>query len=158
MRHGTGAPRDWESPAELPDRALGAEVALRARCADGTLHPDAWFPVSINSEAARREAAGAIAICTACPVRSACLELALRHWTIGQHGIWGGLVPAERGALRLQRLASAPDVAHSSKGPHGRPTRSDDPGILSCAPRDKESVQSCHVVPPAGKSVRATDD
>jgi hypothetical protein len=32
--------------------------------------------------------------------------LSLRHWGIGQHGIWGGLVPAERAALRRQRLAS----------------------------------------------------
>jgi hypothetical protein len=69
--------------------------------------PDEWFPVSIDAEAARREAAGAISICTACPVRAACLELALRHWTIGQHGVWGGLVPAERATLRRHRLASA---------------------------------------------------
>jgi hypothetical protein len=89
---------------QLPDRALAAEVTHRARCADGTLDPDEWFPVSTNAEAARHEAAGAIAICTACPVRGGCLELALRHWTIGQHGVWGGLVPAERAAMRRQRL------------------------------------------------------
>jgi hypothetical protein len=32
--------------------------------------------------------------------------LSLRHWDIGQHGVWGGLVPAERGALRADGLRS----------------------------------------------------
>ena len=45
---------------------------------------------------ARREAATAIATCMACPVRAQCLELSLRHWDIGQHGVWGGLIPADR--------------------------------------------------------------
>jgi hypothetical protein len=49
---------------------------------------------------ARREAAAAIAICRACPVWAQCLELSLRHWDAGQYGVWGGLVPAERAALR----------------------------------------------------------
>lgn len=114
MRRRTTAPPDRESPLQPPDRALRAEVALRALCADSTLHPDEWFPVSITAEAARREAARAIAICAACPVRSACLDLALQHWTIGQHGVWGGLVPAERAALRRQRLLSAADHDHPS--------------------------------------------
>jgi hypothetical protein len=107
VRPDAGTLDDLESCAQLPDQALGTEVASKARCADGTLDPDEWFPTSIAAEANRREAAEAIAICTVCPVRGACLELALRHWAIGQHGIWGGLVPAERAALRRQRLASA---------------------------------------------------
>jgi hypothetical protein len=98
--------RHRELFAQLTDRVLRAEVTSKALCADGTLDPDEWFPVSIDAEAARRESVGAIAICTACPVRDACLELSLRHWTIGQHGIWGGLVPAERTALRRLRLAA----------------------------------------------------
>jgi WhiB family transcriptional regulator, redox-sensing transcriptional regulator len=102
-----GTSDDWGSSAQLTDRALRAEVSRKARCADGTLDPDEWFPVSTEAEAARREAAGAIAICRACPVRGACLELALRHWAIGQHGVWGGLVAAERAALRRRGLASA---------------------------------------------------
>lgn len=32
-------------------------------------------------------------------------RLSLRHWDTGQHGVWGGLVPAERAALR-RRLPS----------------------------------------------------
>ena len=106
MRHVLGTSRDREPSAQLTDRALGAEVTRKARCADGTLDPDEWFPVSTEAEAARREAAGAIAICTACPVRGACLELSLRHWTIGQHGVWGGLVAADRAALRRRWVAS----------------------------------------------------
>jgi Transcription factor WhiB len=88
------------------DRASWAQVILQARCADAHLDADEWFPVSAQPESARREAAAAIAVCAACPVRAQCLMLSLRHWGIGQHGIWGGLVPAERAALRRQRLAS----------------------------------------------------
>jgi hypothetical protein len=99
--------RDRAPFALLTDRALRAEVTSKACCADGTLDPDEWFPVSTNAEAARREAAGAISVCGACPVRDACLELSMRHWRIGQHGVWGGLVPAERAAVRRQRLDSA---------------------------------------------------
>lgn len=106
MRYVMGTSRDREPSAQLTDQALAAEVTRNARCADGTLDPDEWFPVSTEAEAARREAAGALAICTACPVRGACLELSLRHWSIGQHGVWGGLVAADRAALRRRWLAS----------------------------------------------------
>src|SRR5216683_4742939 len=34
------------------------------------------------------------------------LALSLRHWDIGQHGVWGGLVAAERAALRRRRHPS----------------------------------------------------
>jgi hypothetical protein len=106
VRYVMGTSGDLEPSAQLIDRALAAEVTRKARCADGTLDPDEWFPVSTEAEEARREAADAIAICTACPVRGACLELSLRHWTIGQHGVWGGLVAADRAALRRRWLAS----------------------------------------------------
>ena len=107
MRHLMGTSLDLDLSAQLTNQALAAEVNTNARCADGTLDPDEWFPVSAEAGAARHEAAGAIAICMACPVRGACLELALRHWAIGQHGVWGGLVAAERAALRRRWLASA---------------------------------------------------
>jgi hypothetical protein len=106
VRYVMGTSGDREPSAQLTDGALAAEVTRKARCADGTVDPDEWFPVSTDAEAARREAADAIAICVACPVRGACLELSLRHWTIGQHGVWGGLVAADRAALRRQWLAS----------------------------------------------------
>lgn len=140
MRQITGTLADREPFALLTDRTLRADVTSKAQCADGTLDPDEWFPVSIDAEAARREASSAIAICTACPVRDACLELSLRHWTIGQHGVWGGLVPAERTALRrwlasahntgrapsiLDRVADGPPAA-SQAGRGGRPATAPD--------------------------------
>jgi hypothetical protein len=61
-----------------------------------------WLPPSQRAVLpckARREAAAAIAVCAVCPVQAQCLELSLRHWQVGQHGIWGGLVAAERAEL-----------------------------------------------------------
>ena len=82
------------------DQASWARVIRNARCADTSLDADQWFPVSAEAGKARHEAAAAIAICSTCMVRAPCLALSLRHWDIGQHGVWGGLVAAERAALR----------------------------------------------------------
>ena len=60
---------------------------------------------------ARREAAAAITVCTTCLVRAECLVLSLRHWDIGQHGVWGGLVAAERAALPGRRHATVPGTS-----------------------------------------------
>ena len=92
------------SPVPEPptDQALWARVARSARCADGVLDPDEWFPVSERARVARQEAAAAIAVCAACPVRGECLALSLRHWDIGRHGVWGGLVAADRAHLRAR--------------------------------------------------------
>lgn len=87
-------------PGPFADQASWARVVRRARCADGSLDPDQWFPVSAEIGKARQEAAAAIALCTTCLVRAQCLALSLRHWDIGQYGVWGGLVAAERAALR----------------------------------------------------------
>jgi hypothetical protein len=89
------------------DQASWARVR-HAGCADGSLDPDQWFPVSAEAGKARQEAAAAIAICAACLVRAQCLALSLRHWDIGQHGVWGGLVAAERAALRGGRARTQP--------------------------------------------------
>jgi hypothetical protein len=90
-------------PVSLPDQALWARVTRYARCADSTLDPDQWFPVSAEADKARHEAAAAITVCVTCFVRTHCLELSLRSWDIGQHGVWGGMVPAERAALRWRK-------------------------------------------------------
>ena len=74
-----------------------------AGCAASSRHPDEWFPDSTDVDAARREAAAALAICDICLAREPCLDLSLRYWEIGQHGIWGGLLPPEREALRRKR-------------------------------------------------------
>ena len=86
------------APGLFTDRMLWAQLIRHARCAGSGLDPDQWFPASADPDSARREAAAALAVCTACPVRSQCLALSLRHWDIGQHGIWGGLVAADRAA------------------------------------------------------------
>ena len=95
-------------PVAVPctDRALWMRVIRYARCAGSSLDPDRWFPVSVEIDRARREAAAAITVCTTCLVRAECLTLSLRHWDIGQHGIWGGLVAAERAALPHRRHAA----------------------------------------------------
>ena len=93
-------------PVAIPfaDRALWVRVIRHARCAGSSLDPDQWFPVSVEIGKARQEAAAAITVCTACVVRAECLALSLRHWDIGQHGVWGGLVAGERAAWRAAGL------------------------------------------------------
>jgi Transcription factor WhiB len=98
-------------PGPFSDQALRARVIRGARCADGRLDPDAWFPVSAEAGKARQEAAAAIAVCTACRVRGQCLEFSLQHWDIGQHGVWGGLVAADRAELR-RRLPAGHSGGH----------------------------------------------
>ena len=102
-------PPDVPAPA-LAGNLAWARVIRQALCTEGSLDADEWFPVSSGAQEARREAAAAIAICQACPVRSQCLALSLRHWDIGQHGVWGGMVTAERANLRRQMLAHRADA------------------------------------------------
>ncbi len=94
----------------LDPRELLVTVMVYAACAASSVDPDLWFPVSRDPALARREAADALTVCTACLVRPHCLELALRHWTLGQHGVWGGTLPDERRALR-SRPAAVPRPA-----------------------------------------------
>jgi Transcription factor WhiB len=89
----------------VTDRTLWLIVLAQAACSSSGLSPNDWYPVSAPAEAARREAARAIAVCASCRVREECLELSLRSWTVGQHGVWGGTVPAERAELRAGRVA-----------------------------------------------------
>jgi WhiB family redox-sensing transcriptional regulator len=92
----------------LTDDALWARVARQARCAGSGLDPDQWYPVSTESAQARHEAAAAIAVCAGCPVRAQCLELSLRHWDTGQHGVWGGLIATDRADLRRRPSRTPP--------------------------------------------------
>jgi WhiB family redox-sensing transcriptional regulator len=89
----------------MTDRMLWLLVTEQGACSTSGLSPDDWYPVSAPVEAARREAADAIAVCSACRVRDECLELALRNGAVGRHGVWGGTVPAERERLRAGRFA-----------------------------------------------------
>jgi hypothetical protein len=124
----------------LTDDDLWARVARQARCAGSALDPDQWYPVSVEPAQARHEAAAAIAVCTSCPVRAQCLELSLRHWDIGQHGVWGGLIATDR--VPLRRRAGRP-----SRMPQGRQW----PGSCSASgevPRRKSGA-SCAATPSA---------
>ena len=85
----TAGPPHLQMAGPFTDQALWARVIRYARCADGTHDPEQWFPVSVQIEKARHEAAAAIAVCAICPVRAHCLALSLRHWDIGKHGMWG---------------------------------------------------------------------
>ena len=104
-------------PAALTDEELQNFVASPlAGCAGTTLDPDEWYPIAAKAARARAEAARALAVCAACPVRDECLELSLRTWSgAGQHGIWGGLVEADRHALRREWLGGAPVAALLSR-------------------------------------------
>ncbi len=107
----TSSPLAAVSPADhmasllgrLTEPALWALVINHARCSESGLDPDQWFPASADPGRARQEAASAIAICATCPVRGHCLTLSLHRWDIGQHGVWGGLVAADRAQLRRRR-------------------------------------------------------
>jgi hypothetical protein len=109
-------------------RSLWTQVVTYARCAEDDLDPDEWFPVSAEAGTARREAAMAIAVCAACPVRGQCLALSLRYWDIGQHGVWGGLVAAERAQIRA-RLP-----AYRTGGRGTAVVRDDGAAVMSRAP------------------------
>jgi len=116
-------------PVAIPvtDRALWARVISYARCTGSSLDPDQWFPVSAEMDNARREAAAAITVCTACLVRAECLVLSLRHWDIGQHGVWGGLVAAERAALLRRRHGTVPRTSRGRCGQALQPPGSPGP-------------------------------
>ena len=124
-------------PAPATDYRLWARVTRYAGCAGSGLDPDEWFPVSIEPVTARHEAAAAIAICATCPVRAQCLELSLRHWDIGQHGIWGGLVPADR--ARLRRLLS------TGHGWRRGTTVAASEGVAAMSPVLRRAVESADV-------------
>ena len=93
----------------MSDRGLWPFVRARAACSTSRLKPHDWYPVSVPV-AARREAATAIGLSAACPVRGECLELAPCNWTIGQSGVWGDTVPTEREKLRAGRVTQLAPV------------------------------------------------
>ena len=159
-------------PGGLTDRELTARVVSPlAKCTGAAVDPDEWFPVAAAPEAARMEAARALALCAICPVRGECLELSMRRWnTIGRHGILGGFVEAERGALRARWLAgtpvttllraramdlSAPDRYGSRERPKKNGQRADadgERGPRKRAPRQPARVLPAHCVTLYGRT------
>jgi transposase-like protein len=75
--------------------ALDLEVLRGAACGENDL--ELFYPEP-DDQAAEQAAK---AICAACPVKDACLEMALQ--TGDQHAILGGTTPAERIPMRRQR-------------------------------------------------------
>ncbi len=95
---------DPSGPGPVTGRSSWSWVIRHALCRYVSLDPDQWSPASAEPERAPHEAAAAIAICHGCPVRARCLAMSLRYWDIDQHGVWGGLVSAERETLRNRIL------------------------------------------------------
>jgi hypothetical protein len=126
----TAGPPHHQTAGPFTDQALWARVINLAHCANGIHDPEQWFPMNAEIEKARKEAAAAIAVCTGCPVRVQCLALSLRHWDIGQYGIWGGLVAGERAALR--QIARAHIARHA---PHLLVAPGADPAVVARATR-----------------------
>jgi WhiB family redox-sensing transcriptional regulator len=81
---------------------MSTEWMAQGNCRDKP--PSMFFPSDgVGVEIARR-------ICADCPVKTPCLEYALRHGV--DHGVWGGTSERERRRIaRQRRLASAGVVA-----------------------------------------------
>ena len=96
-------------PADLSGGQLTAIVTSPLAGCFGSTNPDDWFPVAARADRARSEAARALRLCAACPVRAHCLELSMRLWEAGgRHGIWGGFISADRVEAHRQWLAGTP--------------------------------------------------
>jgi hypothetical protein len=107
------------SVAVQPTALLARQVTRQGDCV-GSTDPDRWFPPEpVNpgggstAYLAAREVyeERALQLCRPCPVRAACLELALREeikiprtWI---HGIRGGIAPWQRHNLIRNRQRSA---------------------------------------------------
>jgi hypothetical protein len=136
------APLSVLGPGRGPDadRALWARLVRQARCADSSLDADQWFPVSNNAESAVGEAADAIAVCRSCRVRSLCLALSLRHWDVGQYGVWGGLVAADRARLRRRLLAPGPEGGAGPAPQHDDGPVRAAPGLVAELPAVRDDL------------------
>ena len=98
----------------------------------------AWPTASPPTGQARPAARAAIAVCATCQVRAQCLALSLRHWDIGRHGIWGGLVAADHQALHIQKAREVIliDRGNRDVAAHGFPgerSRKRPPGHMGAA-------------------------
>lgn len=125
----------------------------RGACRDAP-DPDLWFPTG-SSGPALLQIAEAKAVCRGCPSVAACLAWALE--TGQPEGVWGGLTPEERRALRRRNAPLAPQRV----GPAVKPTP--DPGVsLSAAVAVPGAVDASwgqtsrarlHVLGPAGRGL-----
>jgi hypothetical protein len=112
-------------PGQLTGPAWRALVTRHAPCPDSRLDPGQRFPVSADPGQARQEAAAAIAIRATCPARSHCLTPSPQHPDIGQHGIRGGLITADRARPR-RRMPARQTASRRITA-----VRDDDPAVTS---------------------------
>jgi WhiB family redox-sensing transcriptional regulator len=85
----------------------------RRRAACRQMGAQLFFPVGERDEAAVAQTAAAKQVCARCRVRLHCLAYALA--TSPEDGIWGGLGPSERRALRRARQARRQSRATGSQ-------------------------------------------
>ena len=84
-------------------RVLWDAGRWRRRAACRQMGSDLFFPAGERDDAAVAQTAGAKQVCARCRVRLHCLTYALV--ANPEDGIWGGLGPSERRALRRARRA-----------------------------------------------------
>lgn len=65
---------------------------------------DAWYAYGQEKVKSWDPYQAARAVCHTCPVAAPCLEFALEHDR--EHGMYGGMTPAERSALAMGDLTS----------------------------------------------------
>lgn len=79
--------------------------------------PEYWFPNNRRKHGIAQEQ-DAKRICVACPLREACLEIAMKaegdDYESMRSGVYGGLSPADRTALAKRRGYTNPPVRYTS--------------------------------------------
>ncbi|GAA5038585.1 WhiB family transcriptional regulator [Actinopolymorpha pittospori] len=111
---------------QLTLRALEQATLVEGHCRRPDANPDAWFPERQSSAFLESEAER---LCRDCPVRAACLELAIRTEAQGLEpwGIWGGTTPTRRRLLvqaRLREQSARISVAPSRRSGTSTPVTS----------------------------------
>jgi len=87
--------------ADIPPFLRRHDLACRQPGVD----PAAFFPAADGSpERQRRAEQAAAGICAGCPAVDECAAWALA--TCQDHGVWGGLTPADRQRIRARRAAA----------------------------------------------------
>lgn len=92
---------DFPNQHEMPRLRPGPDRAWVTGAACGDKPGHWWFP---EGDSTPPEAAEALAVCTTCPVRVACLNHALDHH---EEGIWGGTTERDRRSIRRRRRSGA---------------------------------------------------
>lgn len=87
-----------------PDDAWRLQAACR------NADPEAFFPGGKDVTSAE----AATAICRRCPVTDACLQYAIEYDE--QHGIWGGLTPAQREGMHRRAAQEVPLLPRDPDG------------------------------------------